>query len=137
MKLNLLTITASELQRLLSDGHITSLDLVRQYHDQILKHKDRLKAMISISPLPHLEKIAAKLDDERRRGVVRSVLHGIPFIVKVSVHECPPEIADGIERMLWIRRASSNSNLQMVGGRLWALSRERLLGLLGWRWMLD
>ena len=85
MKLDLLKITASELQRLLGDGRITSLDAVRQYHNQILKHNDRLKAMISISPLPHLEKTAAKLDDERRRGVVRSGLHGIPFIVKVSI----------------------------------------------------
>ncbi|KAI4649794.1 uncharacterized protein J4E79_009639 [Alternaria viburni] len=82
MELDLLKITASELQRLLSVGRITSLDLVRQYHAQILKHNDRLKAMISISPLPHLEKIAAKLDDERRRGVVRSGMHGIPFVVK-------------------------------------------------------
>ncbi|KAI4923842.1 hypothetical protein J4E85_007998 [Alternaria conjuncta] len=82
MKPDLLNVTASELQRLLTDGRITSLDLVRQYHNQIFKHNDRLKAMISISPLPHLEMIAVKLDDERRRGVVRSALHGIPFIVK-------------------------------------------------------
>ncbi|KAI4609138.1 hypothetical protein J4E83_008779 [Alternaria metachromatica] len=82
MELDLLNVTASELQRLLTDGKITSLDLVRQYHAQILKHNDRLKAMISISPLPHLEKIAAKLDEERRRGVVRGGMHGVPFIVK-------------------------------------------------------
>jgi amidase len=83
MKLDLLKVTAAELQRLLGDGKITSLDLVRQYHQQILEHNDRLKAMISVSPLTRIEKIASKLDEERRKGAIRSTLHGIPFIIKV------------------------------------------------------
>jgi len=106
MKLDLLTITASELQRLLSDGKITSLDLVRQYHAQILKPNDRLKAMIFISLLPHLEKIAAKLDEERQRGVVRGGMHGVPFIVK-----------DAMDTSSEFQLESTNGGWAFVGSR--------------------
>jgi len=54
------------------------------HHHQILEHNDRLKAVISISPPPYLEKIAAILDDEQDKGNIHGALHGIPFIVKVS-----------------------------------------------------
>jgi amidase len=94
MKLDLLKVTAGELQRLLGDGKITSLDLVRQYHHQIFEYNDKLKAMISISPLPHVEKIASKLDEERRKGAVRGALHGIPFIIKVRLQQSLADIVN-------------------------------------------
>ncbi|KAI4911270.1 uncharacterized protein J4E92_010326 [Alternaria infectoria] len=114
MELDLLNVTASDLQRLLSDGKITSLDLVRQYHNQILKHNDRLKAMISISPLPHLEKIAAKLDEERRRGVVRGGMCGVPFIVKDAMDtssEFQLESTNG-----WSARGGQTQSAYVRGG---------------------
>lgn len=39
-----------------------------------------LESVIEINP--DAQKIAAVLDDERRRGIVRSALHGVPVLVK-------------------------------------------------------
>lgn len=86
MKLDLLKVTAAELQGMLAKGELTSLELVRHYHKQMVKHNEKLKAMISISPLSYTEKIARKLDEERSNGAIRGPLHGIPFIIKVG--EC-------------------------------------------------
>lgn len=46
--------------------------------------------MISIGPTDGLFRTVALLDDERRSGVVRGPLHGIPMIFKVS-----PQTTDG------------------------------------------
>lgn len=83
MKINLSRTTAVELQHLLSKGELTSAKLVRQCHQQRLAHNGRLRAIISMSPLSYTEKIASKLDMERREGSLRGPLHGIPLIVKV------------------------------------------------------
>lgn len=82
-KVDLLRSTAAELQALIGAGELTSLELVQQCHQQILHHNERLKAIISISPLNFIEKVAKQLDLERQRGTLRSSLHGIPVIVKV------------------------------------------------------
>ena len=76
--------TAAELQHLLDAGELTSVDLVRQCHQKMLDHNDRLRAMISITPLSYTEKVATQLDQERKNGSLRGPLHGIPLIIKVS-----------------------------------------------------
>ena len=83
MKIDLLKTTAVDLQHSLSKGELTSVELVQQYHRQMLAHNRRLRAIISISPLSYTKKIAWQLDKERREGSLRGPLHGIPFIVKV------------------------------------------------------
>jgi len=86
MELDLLTLTAAELQDHLQNGRITSLELVRLYHGQILKYNESLRAIISVSPLSLIEKIAKRLDDERRDGHIRGSLHGIPIIIKDALN---------------------------------------------------
>ncbi|KAH8746430.1 amidase signature domain-containing protein [Diaporthe sp. PMI_573] len=79
--LDLLTVTSTELQQLLSNGSITSAGLVTAYVDQIeLENHNGLKlnAMISITPYNVLQQIARDLDIEREQGAIRSPLHGIP-----------------------------------------------------------
>jgi hypothetical protein len=139
MKINLLEVTAAELQKLLHDGTTTSLELVRQYREQILRHNDRLKAMISIAPLAQVEKVASKLDDERRNGTTRSPLHGIPFIIKVTrlllrTFLCR---AKNVARTPWIRRTTSSWSRPMVDGLLSILIRVRPVKLSKWPSMLD
>lgn len=83
--LDLLTVTSTELQELLSNGSITSLDLVDVYLDQIERENHdglKLNAMISITPYDVLRQTARDLDREREQGVIRSSLHGIPITVK-------------------------------------------------------
>lgn len=82
-EVDLLRATAAELQSLLASGELTSLHLVQLCHQQMIDHNDRLRAVISISPLHYTETVARKLDEERERGLLRGPLHGIPLIVKV------------------------------------------------------
>ncbi|OAQ62037.1 amidase family protein [Pochonia chlamydosporia 170] len=82
MEIDLLRATAADLHDLLNSGQLTSLELVQQCHRQILRHNDRLKALITITPSEYLEDVATKMDQERQRGCIRSPLHGIPFVVK-------------------------------------------------------
>lgn len=83
-EIDLLKATAAELQTLLASGELTSLHLVRLCHQQMIDHNDRLRAVISISPLEYTESVARQLDEERRRGLLRGPLHGIPLIVKAG-----------------------------------------------------
>lgn len=83
MKIDLLKTTAVDQKLLLSKGELTSVELVQQYHQQMLAHNGRLRVIISISPLSYTEKFASQLDKERREGSLPGPLHGIPFIAKV------------------------------------------------------
>lgn len=80
-KIDCLTITAAELQDLLTAGKITSVKLVESYITQISNHDDYLRAVLSICPTALRQ--AKRLDAERRDGRVRGPLHGIPVLIKV------------------------------------------------------
>lgn len=81
--LNLLIATAGDLQRELSSGKLTSVDLVNACLDQIDQHDGYLHAMISKAPRTSLIEQAQKLDKERKSNEIRSKLHGIPILIKV------------------------------------------------------
>lgn len=75
--------SVTELQRAMTDGRTTSVQLVNAYLARIAAYeKDgpALNAMIRLDPSARAN--AARLDAERRRGNVRGPLHGIPIIVK-------------------------------------------------------
>lgn len=82
--LDLPRITASELQDLLTSGKIESSQLVKEYIRQIDQHEPYLNAVIGRPTPSSLLQRAQELDDERSGGYVRSRLHGIPVLVKVS-----------------------------------------------------
>lgn len=80
--------SAQELQRRLSAGETTSVELVNLFLDQIDRHNHqglKLKAVISSMPREVAAKTAIVLDRERKEGKLRSALHGIPVIVKVHL----------------------------------------------------
>jgi hypothetical protein len=84
--LDLLTLDAIELQSLLAAQKLTSAQLVKACLEQIRSqdHKGlELHAMIATPPEQDLIKIADTLDNERKAGLIRGPLHGIPIIVKV------------------------------------------------------
>ena len=85
---NPLTADLRLLQNLLENGSTKSVDLVNTYLAQIRKHDDYLHAMLSKPSSDALLKTAAKLDDERLNGNVRSPLHGIPVVIKVRDKPC-------------------------------------------------
>ncbi|KAK9424991.1 putative Amidase signature domain-containing protein [Seiridium unicorne] len=63
-----LTTNAVELQRLLQDGKIMSVEIVEQYQDQIDRYDSQVHAFISLAPRDVVLQTAASLDHERRQG---------------------------------------------------------------------
>lgn len=90
--LDVLTADVRTLQNLLQNGHITSHTLIDAYLNQIQKHNDVLRAVIETTPRELLLRRAQALDDERRAGIVRGPLHGIPILIKVG-RACAPVLA--------------------------------------------
>lgn len=83
---DLLTLTAAELQSLLTDGATTSAKIVDLYLAHIEKHNHagiKLHAIISIADRETLSARARQLDLERLQGKTRGQFHGVPIIIKV------------------------------------------------------
>lgn len=69
-----------QLQTALSQGEISSVQLVEFYLRRIEKYNPALHAIEQISPT--LLEDARRLDRERQCGTIRSPLHGIPLLIK-------------------------------------------------------
>ena len=85
--LELISATASDFQKQLHDGSLSSVKLVERYLAHIDAHNHKgmsLHVLISTAPRDNVLAIAQQLDDERRAGKVRSALHGIPIVLKVG-----------------------------------------------------
>src|SRR5881227_4478974 len=67
----------------MASGQLTSKDLVKGYLDRIQSLNSLLHSVIETNP--NAVSIAQHLDNERRRGMVRGPLHGIPILVKDNV----------------------------------------------------
>ena len=94
MELDLLRLSAAQLQTLLEDGKLTSERLVGVYLDQIDRHNYKgacLHAVISTISRQKAVKEARKLDRERSRRMrenrPRGPLYGIPIIIKVTCQD--------------------------------------------------
>ena len=75
--------TIPELQAMMASGQLTSRDLVHGYIQRIADLNPLLYAVIEVNP--NAISIAAGLDNERRAGLVRGPLRGIPLLVKDNV----------------------------------------------------
>jgi amidase len=84
-----LTTTLTYLRERLDSGSITSVQIVEVYLRQITLYNEQYNAFISLAPEEIVLRAAAKLDQERRSGNVRGLLHGLPIVVKVSQQQCP------------------------------------------------
>jgi amidase len=79
--------TIEILQKKMTEGNITSLEIVLDYSNRI-KTVDQsgvtLKAVIELNP--DAEEIARQSDAERSSGKIRGPLHGIPVLVKDNIN---------------------------------------------------
>jgi amidase len=75
--------TIPELQAMMASGQLTSRELVHGYIQRIADLNPLLHAVIEVNP--NAISIAAGLDNERRAGVIRGPLHGIPILVKDNI----------------------------------------------------
>src|SRR5262245_11755523 len=73
-----------ELQKAMTEGRVTSRQLVVEYLTRIALYEDQLKAIITVNPRVLEE--ADVLDRERAQGRVRGPLHGIPIAIKDNIH---------------------------------------------------
>jgi amidase len=72
-----------ELQAAMASGQLTSEDLVKGYLGRIDSLNSLLNSVIETNP--NAVAIAQRLDNERRRGLVRGRLHGIPILIKDNI----------------------------------------------------
>jgi amidase len=75
--------TISQLQAAMTNGQLTSKDLVLGYLNRIQQLNPTLHAVIETNP--NAVAIATALDNERKAGHVRGPLHGIPLLVKDNI----------------------------------------------------
>jgi amidase len=73
-----------ELQKAMTEGRVTSRQLVVEYLTRIALYEDQLKAIITVNPRVLEE--AEALDRERAQGRLRGPLHGIPIAIKDNIH---------------------------------------------------
>lgn len=86
---DVLTTNAVDLQQLLRENKITTVQIVHEYLSQIQRHEPTLNCFISVAPRDILLRVAALLDEERQQGSSRGPLHGIPIVLKVGVNKLP------------------------------------------------
>ena len=90
--LDLLTATTSQLSQQLSDGSISSLQLVQEYYRRVQIDNRQglcLRAILSLTPRRIAMATAKARDEERRMGTIRSPLHGIPIFIKGNMATGP------------------------------------------------
>jgi len=75
--------TIPQLQAAMVAGKLTARDLVQGYLNRIQSLNPTLHAVIQTDP--NAVAIAASLDNERKAGHVRGLLHGIPLLVKDNI----------------------------------------------------
>ena len=79
-------ITIRELQEKMASGVYSSIQVTQLYLDRIEaidKNGPRLNSVIEINP--DALAIARQMDDERKAGKVRGLLHGIPVLIKDNI----------------------------------------------------
>jgi len=103
--------TIPELQSAMASGQITSRQLVKGYLDRIASLNPLLHSVIETNRSALC--IASQLDDERRMGMVRGPLHGIPVLVKDNIATAP-EDCGGNETMM----QTTAGSLALVGSRV-------------------
>ena len=76
-------VTIAELQARMRTGDLTSRRIVEMYIARIKEIDPKLRSVIEVNP--DALAIADQLDRERKRKKVRSMLHGVPILIKDNI----------------------------------------------------
>src|ERR1041384_6569174 len=79
----LVEVTISELQAKMKSGQLTSRKLVEMYLERIKVIDPKTRSVLELNP--DALAIADALDKERKKGKMRSQLHGIPVLIKDNI----------------------------------------------------
>ena len=77
-------VTVGQLQQQMKSGALTAQDICRKYLERVKQIDPYLKSVIELNP--DAVQIAAQLDEERKNGIVRGPLHGIPVMIKDNIN---------------------------------------------------
>jgi amidase len=78
--------TVAQFQQMMASGKLTSVDLTQYYIDRILaldQNGPGVNAVIELNP--DALALAKQADDDRRLGIVRGPLHGLPVLLKGNI----------------------------------------------------
>ena len=81
--LELAEITIGELQAKMKAGELSARKLTEMYLERIREIDPKINSVIEINP--DALKIADEMDKERKKGKLRSPLHGIPVLIKDNI----------------------------------------------------
>jgi amidase len=76
-------VTVSELQEAMKSGKLSSRQITQKYLDRIKEIDGKLNSVIEVNP--DALQIANEMDKERKSGKTRSMLHGIPILIKDNI----------------------------------------------------
>ncbi|MEO6050873.1 MAG: amidase [Pyrinomonadaceae bacterium] len=79
----LVEVTITELQAWMNSGKLTSRRLTEMYLERIRQIDTKTHSVLELNP--DVLAIADKMDKERKHGKVRSMLHGIPVLIKDNI----------------------------------------------------
>lgn len=76
-------ITINELQAKMKSGELSAKSLVEKYIERIREIDPKIHSVLEINP--DALKIAEEMDRERKKGKTRSMMHGIPVLIKDNI----------------------------------------------------
>lgn len=79
--MSIITLSASNLTKLIRDKQISSQEVIKEYLDQIARVNPKINAIVESKPEEALE-TAKQLDAMQANGKTLGALHGLPFTVK-------------------------------------------------------
>src|SRR6185369_3491932 len=79
----LVEVTIPELQAKMKSGVLTSRRLVEMYLERIKQVDTKTRSVLELNP--NALAIADQMDKERKKGKLRSQLHGIPLLIKDNI----------------------------------------------------
>jgi amidase len=83
-RFSIVEATIPDMPRAMSEGRVTSRELVELSLIRIATYEDKVNAIITVNPRALQE--AEEMDRERAAGKVRGPLHGIPIALKDNIH---------------------------------------------------
>src|SRR5215475_8117886 len=120
-----------EMQTAMSEGLVTSREIVQQYLTRIAMYEDKLNAVIVVNP--HALEEAEALDRERAQGKLRGPLHGIPIALKDNIHTTDMPTTGGalaFDGLVPPYEATLTKNLREAGAII--IAKTNLTELANW-----
>jgi amidase len=130
-RFDIVEATITDMQNAMTEGRITSKELVALHLLRIAQYDKKLNAVMTVNP--HALEVAEALDRERAAGRVRGPLHGIPIALKDIINTTDMPTTGGalaFEGITPPYDATVTSNLRAAGAVI--IAKTVLTELANW-----